>query len=144
MFDVICVTGPRDARCSIWEIPVRTFIARNLKLAGLLMHGGATGIDSIAEESTAGMDRDVKVYHADWGRPLDRSAGPRRNREMIAALHGHEQAGLRVAVFAFHDDLGPHLKGSGTFDMASATRKAGITLWAINSKGEVKKYEGGL
>lgn len=49
-----------------------------------VVHGGARGVDTIAAEVAREYGMRVEEHRADWDR-YGRSAGPRRNAEMVAA-----------------------------------------------------------
>lgn len=147
MFDVILASGGRDATVEDWEFTVGRAIAQHLIIGGLLIHGDARGIDRMSEGATEFMDREVERYPAPWNRKPDgsfnRGAGPQRNRQMLNRLLELRDDGKTVAVFSFHDNLGPHLEGtgSGTWDMAKIARRAGVPLYVFRSNGKVTKYE---
>ena len=79
----ILVTGSRD-----WDD--RNTIYRALQEARIgvshdeivLVHGGATGADQIAEVYAEAMDWGVEEHRAQWA-VYSKGAGPMRNREMV-------------------------------------------------------------
>lgn len=72
---------------------------------------------------------------ADWhpnGGPLDRTAGPRRNREMLALLCAtRDAAPCPVAVLAFAG-------GTGTEGMVGLAHDAGVPVWRATETGWVR------
>lgn len=137
MFDVILACGSREAAEKQWGEVVALTIARNMFFGGILIHGDARGIDRMSEEVTDGLDRTVERYPAIWDEH-GKSAGPIRNSQMLKRVLELQAEGLAVAVFAFHDDIG---SSKGTQHMGNITRKSGVPLHVISSKGKVKKYE---
>lgn len=119
-----------------WEYTVSLFLARNMKLGGLLIHGDARGIDRMSEGATEGLDRRVERFPADWD-THGKSAGPIRNAQMLNRVMELQDEGYTVSVFAFHNDI---TSSKGTLDMATRARKAGIPLSVINSSGKRKDY----
>ena len=81
-----------------------------------VIHGGATGADSLASEWAEAGGVVVEVYPADW-RSHGRAAGPIRNQEML------EKAGPAFLV-AFPG-------GRGTADMIRRAKKARIPVAEI-------------
>lgn len=81
-----------------------------------IVHGACKGVDTIAWAIALLLNYDVKTYPANWSLH-GRSAGPIRNREMLASE-------LPVdLVLAFHDDIE---NSKGTRDMINVARSAGI------------------
>lgn len=87
----------------------------------VLVHGAARGADTIAHAAAYRLGYEIRRYPAQW-ELYGRSAGPRRNQEMLNVEVPH-------LVIAFHDDLE---NSKGTKDMVERARKAGI---------EVRHYE---
>jgi len=78
----------------------------------LLIHGGASGADRLAAAWAASAGVPIREFPADWNR-YGNSAGPRRNREMLA--------------------FGPDLVvafpgGTGTQDMVGIATAAGVRV----------------
>lgn len=88
--------------------------------AFVVVHGGATGADALAAAWARWVEAKAEAFPVDWTaakRELGerwRSAGPRRNAQMIAA-------GLDGAV-GFPG-------GRGTADMARQLQAAGVPVW---------------
>lgn len=78
----------------------------------LVIHGGAPGADSLADRWARARGVPVEAHPADWS--LGRSAGPARNRRMLARKPD--------LVIAFPG-------GRGTAHMVSIARKAGVEVW---------------
>lgn len=112
----ILVTGSR-----VWKDP--EFIEEYLvKILGpgehTVVHGGATGVDSIAKRVAEEKGWSQKEYVADW-KKYKKSAGPIRNREMLT----HEPD-IQLVV-AFTNDL---KKSRGTKDMITAAVEKGYPV----------------
>jgi hypothetical protein len=119
----VLVTGDRN-----WTNYER--IARELdavmherNAAVLIIHGAATGADSLARQWS---DRnyhyydgyqDSKEYPANW-RKYGRAAGPIRNQQML-------EEGKPDFVLAFHNNIA---NSKGTKDMVARARKANIPV----------------
>lgn len=82
--------------------------------ATLVIHGGASGADTLAGETAASMGIPVKVYKAEWSK-YGPSAGPRRNALML-------RDGKPDLVIAFPG-------GRGTEDMVRRARFAGVRVF---------------
>jgi hypothetical protein len=85
----------------------------------VIVHGGAKGADSIAEEEAEKLGRDVEVYRADWKRH-GRAAGPIRNQRMLDESDP-------AAVFAFR--CPGH--SPGTDDMVRRARARGVQVYVV-------------
>lgn len=83
----------------------------------LLIHGGASGADLIAEKWAIENGIKFQSYPADWEK-YGRAAGPIRNREMLKALPD--------GVVAFEG-------GRGTQDMIKKSIAANIPVWIPNN-----------
>lgn len=81
-----------------------------------IIHGGASGADSLAGSVAAAMGLPVTVYSANW-KEYGRAAGPLRNQAMIAALHNAAKGGWTVKVLAMPG-------GRGTADMVKRATEA--------------------
>lgn len=81
--------------------------------AEVLIHGGATGVDSLAQDWADHHDIPCIVYPADWKRH-GKAAGPIRNQVML-------DEGKPDLVVAFPG-------GRGTADMVRRARAAGVTV----------------
>lgn len=77
---VVLITGGRDFYDAA---AVRAAIEGLDPRPGLVLHGGSTGADALADRIARELGIPVHVFPADWTR-YGRSAGPRRNAEMIA------------------------------------------------------------
>jgi hypothetical protein len=83
-----------------------------------LIHGGASGADSLAGEWAASRGISVKVHPADWQK-YGRAAGPTRNQQMM-----DEKPDMVVAFPG----------GRGTADMVRRVRQAGIELVTVEQE----------
>ena len=87
----------------------------------LLVHGGASGADSLADSWARQMGVKRDIHLADWRGGLGKKAGPIRNQAMLAAHHDLE------LVVAFPG-------GPGTADMTKRAKAAGVPiLWVAPS-----------
>ena len=115
----ILVTGGRDYadRDAVFAALDRVHQTRGITC---VIHGGATGADALADAWANERSIDTLVFPAKWrdyaaGGALDRSAGPRRNADMVA------RGGADGAV-AFPG-------GAGTADCVRRCEAAGIKVW---------------
>jgi hypothetical protein len=83
---------------------------------GLLIHGGATGADSLARDWAVSRDVPSKCYPALW-RVHGAKAGPIRNQQMLVEGQPH-------LVVVFHG-------GRGTADMLSRSLHAGVRVHVV-------------
>jgi hypothetical protein len=127
--EVIAVTGGRDYRPSKSDIDrlVRFITLRGVQV---LRHGDCRGLDKLL---AAGVDACfaedderlvIEAWPAFWGRH-GASAGPRRNREMLAgdwSERGRDAAGKRA------DLLIAYPGGQGTASCVGLARGLGITV----------------
>lgn len=88
-----------------------------------IIQGECTGADTLGKEVALSMGFLVRSFPARWfyNGKLDRSAGPRRNKEMLATNPD--------LVLAFHTDL-DHSKG--TKHMVKLAREKGIPVKIIS------------
>lgn len=87
----------------------------------VVIHGGARGADTIAGALAEGADIPVEIYPAAWDQH-GRAAGPRRNREMLAA--GVDE------VLAFR--VTPLAPSPGTDHMVRIARDAGVPVRVVH------------
>lgn len=92
-----------------------------------IIHGGATGADTIAQVLAEWMGFPTEGYAADWKR-YGRAAGPIRNQQML-------DTGVDLCL-AFHNDLE---NSKGTLDMVTRCQEAGVPV-RLYSKGEVLEF----
>lgn len=109
----IIVTGGRDFNDKDFVFSTLHRIRRLLTDEEELMiiHGGAKGVDSLAEEWVSINFLQSMIYHADW-KSYGKSAGPVRNTQM---LDDHEDIDM---VLAFPG-------GYGTNHMKTSAKKRG-------------------
>lgn len=68
-----------------------------------IVHGGARGVDKLANEWAIRMDVPVKVFEAEWDKH-GKAAGPRRNHDMaeygdaLVAVWDGESRGTKVMI----------------------------------------------
>lgn len=115
---VLLVCGGRDYddRARVWRVLDRVRVRVEIFA---VRHGAAAGADSLAGEWARERGFVEQPFPADWypGGKFDRSAGARRNGEMLAA-------GGVVAAVAFPG-------GRGTANMVRRLREAGVPLWEV-------------
>lgn len=80
-----------------------------------IIHGGASGADSIAGEIAREQSQNELKFPADWER-YGRAAGPIRNQQMLDESQPD-------VVLAFHNDIE---NSKGTKDMVNRAMSAGI------------------
>ena len=83
----------------------------------VIIHGAATGADTIAGQVAKELGFKVEVYPAKWNE-LGRAAGPIRNMQML-------REGKPDLVLAFHANLN---NSKGTANMVSISRKNGVKV----------------
>lgn len=96
--------------------------------AGRYPHG--LSVDRCAEQWARHRSLRWHAMPADWyphrqgfkRGPMDRAAGPKRNRRMAQELRRYQQAGRKVAVLAFPG-------GNGTADMVRVAKSLGLPVW---------------
>lgn len=79
---VLCVCGGRNYSDKLRVFAVLDHLHATRPIAQIV-HGGAAGADFLAGEWAAARGVPVKVFPADW-KAHGRSAGPRRNGQMVA------------------------------------------------------------
>lgn len=124
------ITGGRDRFPGDHEIQAFLGLVRKLGVMRLL-HGDCRGTDRyVAGKALTEAALPSDTYPADWypldpvtgkRRPLDRSAGPRRNAAMVADACG---------LIAFPG-------GNGTADCVRQARANGLPVWLITAGGNV-------
>ena len=115
---VAVVTGSRT-----WEDEGR--LTETLEAFGpdLVVHGGARGADRMAGRWALRNGVKVMVYPANWN-AHGRSAGFRRNQQMVEIAQANALAGDEVVVLGFWRD-----QSTGTADMLGRSRRAGLDVW---------------
>ena len=93
---------------------------RKLPPGTILVHGAARGADNIAGFVGKLLGFTIRAYPADWA-AHGKSAGPRRNTEMLHCEHPDPSMVYIELVLAFHPD--PNL-GKGTKNMVEQAAKA--------------------
>lgn len=120
---IIIVCGGRDYKDEtvIWATLDRV---HDLKTVELVIHGGATGADSIAGQWAATREIDCLRMPAKWNTEGRAVAGPERNKRMLEKLESYGWAPDRreIGVVAFPG-------GRGTAHMCRLAEKAGVTVW---------------
>ena len=96
----------------------------------LLVTGGARGADAIAERAGKALGFEARVVMpADWDR-FGRSAGPRRNGEMLRVILAGAPEHDRL-VIAFHDNIA---ESKGTANMVKKARRAGVAVKIVSHR----------
>lgn len=108
----VLVCGGRDF--NDWEL-LDIYLSKYLKPEDTLIHGGGRGTDSLADLWFWNNNEQASIekYSADWDK-YGKGAGPIRNQQML-------DEGNPDLVLAFPG-------GSGTLDMVTRARKAGVTV----------------
>lgn len=128
----ILVTGDRRATADRWVPVIGQALDQQMHdgpMSVLLLHGAATGIDTLAANVAKEMigtllDLVIEIHPAHWD-VYGKAAGPRRNETMLSRLIQERGKGSRVIVLAFHDFL-PNSKGTG--HMVRISRDKGLPV----------------
>ena len=70
----------------------------------ILINGDCRGADNLSSRTAIHFGFKVKTHPADWGK-YGKSAGPRRNQQMVDDLVEYENSGYETLVYAFHEDI---------------------------------------
>ena len=89
-------------------------------VALVLLHGGASGVDAVADAWAGERGVPVQSIPAEWT-TYGMVAGPVRNRQLLDVARRAERAGWLVRVVGF-----PGPRSSGTWDMVKLGREAGM------------------
>ena len=117
----VLVTGDRN-----WSNKaIIRHVLLNLPENSIIVHGAASGADSIAGEIAKKWGMKVLSYPAQWT-TYGRSAGPIRNRQML-----EENPDIEL-IFAFHNNIEA---SRGTRDMCSVADKQGIPIRLYTESG---------
>ena len=113
----VLITGSRE-----WT-DVATMCEEFCKLPDdtVIIHGGARGADTMADQMARGEHMRVEVFPADW-KAHGKAAGPLRNQQML-------DEGKPDLVLAF-----PTPKSRGTWDMVRRAKSAGVEVRVIESR----------
>ena len=90
----------------------------------LLIHGGASGADSLAARWAKTHNIPEARFPADWSRH-GKAAGPLRNTQMVRLAYSLEVAGWDVLVLAFPG-------GRGTASCISIAEQHGLTVRRVD------------
>ncbi len=112
----VLVCGSRKFTLELKALVYRTLDGLTLKPT-IIIHGGATGVDSIATHWGMENNVNVVIYQADW-KSLGKHAGPIRNGKMLVL-------GKPDLVLAFPGSL-------GTADMVRQALAAGVPVDRID------------
>jgi hypothetical protein len=107
----VLVCGDRNW---IEELPIRRELSK-FSHGTVIIHGGASGADTIAGKVGRSLGFNVIVFPAQWGK-YGRAAGPIRNTQML-------DEGNPTIVLAFHPNIS---LSKGTKNMVSQARSRGI------------------
>ena len=121
----MCFTGGRDGDTPDNETHMRDiihFLSLFYDVGLRIMHGGANGIDTLADRIATEHGVITKAYPADWGRGP--RAGPERNAKMARLLVAWAQQGHTVEVIAFPG-------GRGTNHMTTFSEQLGLNVTYI-------------
>jgi putative cell wall-binding protein len=92
---------------------------KKLPKDSVIITGGATGADSIAEKIAVSLNIPVMVERADWNQ-YGKKAGPIRNAKMLALKPD--------LIVAFHDNID---KSKGTKDMIKQAKRYKVPIRLI-------------
>lgn len=104
-------------------------VAHQYGLPDLVVHGGARGVDGVAENWAKLNNVPTSVYMADW-EEYGRAAGPIRNSEMLEA-HPDIDLGL------FFPSGLSRKSSPGTYDMLDKARAVGIKPIVFNAESYI-------
>lgn len=107
----VAVTGGRDYADEAWVFTVLDAARQRLGLT-VLVHGGASGLDTLADRWAKRRNVPAELYPAKW-RQWGKSAEPRRNQQMVESTPD--------VLIAFKG-------GRGTDHMKSVARYAGVRV----------------
>lgn len=112
---LVCGGRDYDNRERLFEVLDKALQAATMAGKSFtLVHGGATGADSLSHEwATARQISNVRVYEADW-QTHGKAAGPIRNKKMFTS----EQPDVIIAFKG----------GNGTVHMMKIGREAGVPV----------------
>lgn len=112
----LAIVGSRDYHnYSFFRSQVESFLEG--RTPTLIISGGASGADEMAERYAIEMKVELQVFEADWAK-YGKGAGPKRNMQIVeAATH----------VIAF-----PTTKSIGTFDTIRKAQKAGKPIHVVH------------
>ena len=137
----VVVTGDRNAKPADWAVVITKAIggAKPLDNELVVIHGAATGIDTIASQVVRAAWPHVPVipFPANWelyrkiGNP--NLAGPERNAEMLRVLDSFRAAGYDCRVLAFHDYLD---NSKGTANCIRQAHFFGFKVQTYTSRGK--------
>lgn len=96
------------------------FLLKNKLPNVVIISGGAKGVDTLAEQFAKEFNLKNEIFEADWER-FGRSAGPRRNEEMVKVADG---------VIAFWD-----YKSKGTKTTITFSEKYKVDCKIVNIGG---------
>lgn len=129
----VIVTGDRRAEITRWKRVVEdALIGRSAGANLVVIHGNASGIDSIANSVCVDWNMTRVPVPAQWERD-GKAAGPQRNRAMLRILRELKDYGYDVEVLAFHEDLAG---SKGTKNMVNEAVKDFIPVWVHTLHGE--------
>lgn len=116
----IAVTGGRSHRPSPAEMRAWSALWYG-KGGAVLLHGDCSGVDEALSRWATAEGEKQQAFAPDWETTFGKSAGPRRNSEMVAAA----------------DMLVSFRGGKGTAHCVAAARRRGIPVYFIGEGGEV-------
>jgi hypothetical protein len=116
----ILVCGDRH-----WKdfLTIYTVLKEYEHTAEAVIHGAATGADTLAGDAAEALHIPVRSYPAEWDKGP--AAGPIRNRRMLQIEHPD-------MILAFHNDLE---NSKGTKDMVGRAKQAGIPVHHYTTDG---------
>jgi hypothetical protein len=115
LHDLVLICG--DRRWTDW-VTIWRFI-EGLSQSTVILEGGCSGADRIANRLAMALARPVITDEAEWGK-YGFAAGPIRNRKML-------DRGPSLVV-AFHNNIN---KSRGTKNCIEEARRRGIPVWVL-------------
>lgn len=127
----ILVTGAREySNKKLVRNTLKNAVEDHEKI--ILIHGGCSGADKLAGEVGLKLGFIVEVYPAEW-KKYGKSAGPKRNKQMVDRLVEYKNLGYNIKMFAFHDDID---NSKGTKNCVNIAQKNGIAVDIIVSNAD--------
>lgn len=120
---VVLITGSRHAiRADFLDVIHGALLDLDIRNSDVFIHGAAKGVDSLAADylkSSAPWPTVVSM-HAQWEQH-GRSAGPRRNVQMLCVIRAMSECGYQPFLIAF-----PGCESKGTRHMIRIWEQAGL------------------
>jgi hypothetical protein len=119
---VILITGGREFED--YDTILNELSKYSNEKSVLFIHGACRGADLLGEKAAKSLSFDIDSHPAQWEK-YGRSAGPRRNLEMVKLAQSYQIKGIKVVVLAFHENIEA---SKGTKHTANAALNAGLNV----------------